>query len=158
MKKSIFVSLFALMSAVAYTSCNKNSNNFSTADHTAQVTIPHSWKGPAYGYFKGDTTNPPDTTHYEWAKIYNRVISDTTFIISKIDGFAVSAFGVTLNYRLTDSSNKTMRFDSIVTGTLNCVLYYQYEKDSMSLEYHTVSGTNPISEQYYQTNVFLQTH
>jgi hypothetical protein len=158
MNKPIFFVLFAFMCIASFWGCNKDANNYSTADHTAQVIIPRSWKGTVNGYFKGDTTIPPDTTHYEWAKIYNRVITDTSFVISKVDGFAVSALGITLSYRLTDSANKIMRFDSVATGSLNCVLIYNYVKDSMGLECHTVSGTNPLSGQYYQANFYLHTH
>ncbi len=158
MNKPVFYFLLASIGILSLCRCSKNSNNYTTTDHTAQVTVPHAWKGTIYGYYKSDTTFPPDTTHREWAKLYNLAISDTSIIISKIDGYAVSVFGVSLSYRLTDSVNKTLRFDSVVTGALNCILYYQYVKDSMSLEYHVVTGVNPISGQYYQENVFLHTH
>ena len=153
--KKLLIS-FALTCAVMI-SCNKKSNDYSLTDYTTGMITLRQWSGNVYGYRKGDTLFPGDTTHYEWPKVFNRALTDSSFSLSRINGFAVNVLGYTLNYRSTDEVAKTRRFDSVITGSLNAVLIYYYEKDSMSFENHVVSGYNSRASQYYQTNIMLHT-
>lgn len=154
MKNVLFLSVLACAGII---SCNKQNNNYSLADHTAGMITDRQWSGNIYGYSKGDTLFPGDTAHYEWPKVFSRIITDSSFAVSRVNGFAVSIMGYTLNYRTTDEVAKTRRFDSVITGSLNAVLIYYYEKDSMSFENHVVSGYNSMANQYYQKNVLLHT-
>ena len=145
--------------AIIAVACNKNSNNYSVADHTTGMVNGRLWSGNAYGYTQGDTLlTTGDTTHTVWAKIFSRTITDTSFSVQKINGFEVTVLGTTLTYRLTDSTNNLIRFDSVVTGTLNAILKYNYLNGSMSYEYHNVTGYNTNNHQYYQVNLFLHTN
>ncbi|MCD6013008.1 MAG: hypothetical protein K0Q79_2870 [Flavipsychrobacter sp.] len=138
------------------TACNK-SNNYSITDHTTGMITVRQLTGIISGYAKGDTVFTGDTTHHEWPDAFNRLLIDTSVAIGKINGFAVSIMGYTLNYRSTDVANKTKRFDTLVAGTLDAVLIYYYDNDSMSFVSHQVSGFNSTANQYYQNNITLHT-
>src|ERR1022692_3341214 len=116
--KKIFhtVSVFCFI-VWAFLSCSKGGNNYSAADHTVGlVNIIRAWSGTANGYIKGDTMYPGDTTHYAWPKAYSRVITDTTFPVQKVNGFDVSVLAENINYSSTDSVNKIVKFDTIISS------------------------------------------
>jgi hypothetical protein len=148
--------LFLAVMLALIIACNK-SNNYSITDYTAGMTTMRQWAGTISGYAKGDTLFAGDTTHYEWPKIFNRTLTDTSITVGKVNGYAVSMMGFTLNYRSTDETAKSTRFDTVVTGSLNAVLIYYYDKDSLTFVSSQVSGFNALASQYYQNNITLHT-
>jgi len=138
--------------------CNKGNNSYTTTDHTVGMIAVRSWSGTSGGFYKGDTaigTNPDSV----WALHFARVITDTSFSVQKINGFALSVLGYMLDYQSTDSlTTQTVLFDSDITGTQTAVLTYYYLKDSMTFQLSVVFGYNTPANQYYQTNMFLHTN
>ncbi len=150
--------LVLLLFVCALCACNKNSNNYSITDFTAGMITERLWSGQIYGYAKGDTLyQPTDTVLTEWPKVYNRTLTDTSFTIIKINGFAVNIMGTTLGYKTTDAMAKVRKYDSVVTGSLDAVLLYYYEKDSLSFVCHRTKEYNSLANQYYQEHILLHT-
>lgn len=154
MKKTAALAL--LVGAIC--ACNKSSNNYSITDLTTGMITERLWSGQIYGYAKGDTLyRPTDTVRTEWPKAYNRIITDTSFAIIKINGFAVNIMGTTLGYKSTDATAKVRRYDSVLTGSLDAVLLYYYEKDSLSFVCHRTKEYNSLANEYYQEHILLHT-
>jgi hypothetical protein len=155
--KIIGVSLFFL-SVVAVAACSKSDNSYATTDNTVGMIKSWNWTGTATGYTQGDSViHPlPDTTHVPWPKHFSRNISDTALAITRINGYCVAIMGVSFNYLSTDSAlTKTVVYDTILPGAARCYLKFYYAHDSMTLEYHEVSGYNATANQYYQQNWLL---
>lgn len=159
MKNLIYLSALVSSIIIVFGACNKSSNSYTVTDHTVGMVNVRLWSGTANGYTKGDTLlTSGDTTYTAWPKIYSRLIHDSSFSVQKINGFEVSVLGTPLAYRLTDSVNKTIRFDSLVTGSLTGILIYYFNKDSMTFQYDNVFGYNVPDSQYYQAHIFLHTN
>jgi hypothetical protein len=159
MKKSLLSAFIFLGASLFVISCTKNNNNYSSADHTVGLANKtYKWTGTANGYTKGDTLFTGDTTHHEWPKIYSRTIVDTSFMIQKINGFEIAVLGAPINYISTDSTSKIVTFDTTYSGSAMTILKFYYSKDSISYEYHKVTGFNSAANQYYQSNMVLHTH
>jgi len=160
MKRLIYtVSILSGTSLLMY-SCSKGGGNYSVADHTTGIAnVVRSWSGTANGFVQGDTIIPPATASVPWPKAYSRTITDTSFAVQKINGFAVAVLGYTLNYLTTDSTvNHLVEFDTTLSGSSLSFLKYYYISDSMSFEFHWISGYNSAANQYYQTNYYLHTN
>jgi hypothetical protein len=54
--------------------------------------------------------------------------------------------------------NKIVTFDTVFSGSARSTLTYYYGKDSMTFDYHLVTGYNAAANQYYQLNEFLHTN
>ena len=156
-KNPVYHFAIALLVCVTAYGCTK-SRVYSQTDHTTGLTSKSRvWSGTTYGYFKGDTLIPPATANEDWAKIFNLTITDSTFSVVKINGFAVSVPGMTMIYRDTDYTQNAVRFDSTVAGSGTSYLLYFYLVDSVYYEYHNFSGYNSAANQYYQTHLYLHT-
>jgi len=159
MKNLLNLSSFLFCIIIVAIACSKSGNNYSTTDHTVGVIQSRSWTGTANGYLQGDTIEfpPPDVTHVPWAYAFNRVIADTSFPVTRINGFEISALGTMLTYKATDSTLQTVKFDSTLSGAAKSVFTFYYAKDSITYEYHSVSGYNATQNQYYQVNELWHT-
>ncbi len=147
----------ALFICVIAYGCTKKAD-YSQTDHTVGLTSKmRTWSGTTNGYYKGDTLIPPATTNEDWAKIFNRIITDSTFAVLKVDGFAVSVPGMTMIYRDTDHVGNYVRYDSTVAGSGTSYLLYFYLVDSVYYEYHSFYGFNAAANQDYQTHLYLHT-
>ena len=151
-----YFTIILIITVVAY-GCTKKAN-YSPADHTVSLTAKaRIWSGTTDGYYKGDTLIPPSTTNEDWAKIFNRVITDSSLAVLKVNGFAIGVPGMTLIYRDTDFTQNAVRFDSTVAGSGTSYLLYFYLVDSVYYEYHSFYGFNSAGNQYYQTHLYLHT-
>ena len=65
--------------------------------------------------------------------------------------------GTTLGYKTTDATTKVRRYDSVVTRSLDAVILYFYEKDSLNFVYHRTKEYNSLANQYYQEHIILHT-
>jgi hypothetical protein len=149
--------LYALLAATAIYGCSK-SNNYTTTDHTTGITGKvRSWSGATSGYVKTDTVIMPDTNTVNWATFFNRTISDSFFAVMEVNGFQVSVFGTPFNYLTTDSVNQVIIFDTTLSGSAKSILTYYYNRDSMTCEYHQVTGYSNWAKQNYQVNYLLHT-
>src|SRR4051812_12071558 len=159
MKNTLSLSFAFICAVILFAACSKN-GDYTSADHTKGMLTSINWSGIASGYYKGDTVQfpPPDTTHIPWAKAFNHTVSDSSFFIKKINGFAVGIGDQVLRYNTTDSTHGYVLFDTTVAGSGHDALYYFYGRDSFSYEYHTITGVNAATGQYYQTNMYLHTH
>ncbi len=152
--KKLLYSACALALCVA--SCSKSSNNYTVTDHTVGMVGIRHWTGSKDGYTPGDTTIM-STVHHAWPLHFSHLITDTTFAIEKINGFSINMVGFVLAYRTTDSVAQTVRYDSVITGTLTASLIYFFGKDSIGFEVHRVDSFSSDANQYYQLNEVLHT-
>jgi hypothetical protein len=156
-KSPVYYFALALLICVMAYGCTKKAN-YSQADHTVGLTSKmRTWSGTSNGYYKGDTLIPPSTSTEDWAKLFNSTITDTSFAVLKVNGFAVSVPGMTMIYRDTDYVDKYVRFDSTVAGSGTSYLLYFYSVDSVYYEFHRFYGFNAAANQYYQTHLYLHT-
>ncbi len=158
MRRTRNMLLISLLATAAIYSCKKGSNDYSVTDHTTGMVKMRSWSGTASGYVKTDTVLLPDTAHVDWASLFNQSITDTSFSVEKINGFQVSVLAMPFNYVLTDTVNKIVRFDTTLSGSATSILTYYYGRDSMTYEFHHITGYSTHAAQYYQVNEFLHTN
>ncbi len=156
-KRPIYYLAIAAMICIMTYACTKKAD-YSQTDHTVGLTSKmRSWSGSSDGHYKGDTLIPPATANEDWAKIFNRIITDSSFSVQKVNGFAVSIPNMTLIYRDTDYTINAVRYDSTVAGSGTSYLLYFYLVDSAYYEYHSFYGYNSAANQYYQTHLYLHT-
>ena len=137
-------------------SCGKNTNNYSVTDHTVGMVKIRAWSGYTYGYARGDTLW--DTVHVAWPEYFYHTITDTSFSVQKINGFAINVDGVVLIFRTVDSVNKIMRFDSTYANSTTSFLIWNFGQDTMHYEFHKIYGHNDSAMKYYETNKILHSH
>lgn len=145
--KNYTVIACALMAALCF-SCNKNSNTYSTTDHTVGMVDLRHWAGTSQGFALGDSVISGTST--PWPKHFYRTISDTSFAVQKINGFSINMLGYVLSYRSTDSVAKTVLYDSTVAGKLSAYLIYYFGHDSITFNVHRVDSFSTAASQYYQ--------
>lgn len=152
------ISLICIMLLLA--ACNPHRNDYATTDYTRGLIKSVTWSGTAGGYAQGDTiAHPsPDTTHVPWAKAFHHLITDTTFAIQRVNGFAVQIGSQMLRFNTVDSAHGYVKFDTTVAGSGHDVLLYFYAKDSFSYEYHIITGQNAATGIYYETDMYLHTN
>jgi hypothetical protein len=139
-------------------SCSKSGNNYTNTDHTAGMITSHLWSGNSNGFSRGDTVlYPPSTVHTAWPKIFNRNITDTPFTVQKVNGYEIVAFGATMQYRGEDATHTYIKFDSVISGTLDATLYYYHNRDSMVFILNRVDSFSAAAAEYYQVHDSLHT-
>jgi hypothetical protein len=156
MKITHFLLFPILILACSLPGCIKSSS-YSVTNHTVGVVGTRAWSGTISGYEQTDTVRLPDTAHVSWASPFSRTISDTTFNIEAVNGFLVSVLGTSFNYISTDSTHGIVLFDTTLAGSATSKLTYYYAADSITYEYHHVTGYNAASGLYYQVNAYLHT-
>jgi hypothetical protein len=153
-KLSFYIALLGAFAFFAH-GCSKP-GNYVSINHTIGMTNTMTWSGNSWGYSYGDTLEGDH--HFSWPEYFNRNIVDTSFAVQNIDGFDISIMGAVLAWRSTDSVAKTVKFDSVISGSLTASLVFYYSKDSIVFNYIRVYGKNDTDNIYYQTNYFLYTH
>lgn len=153
MRSIALLSIILLLAA-----CSKSSDNYTSGyNYTVGMLNSRTWSDNSNGYVPGDSVIS-GTAHHNWPVHYNHDIADTVFTLQKINDFALSINGNVVQWRTTDSTAKTVRFDSVISGTYTSILMYYYDKDSITYTYSKVSGYFDSAQQYFQVNAFLHTH